>query len=291
MATKILHKRNSSTGSIPTLEELELGELAINTYDGKLYTKTSRSGVFGITEIGEAQGEMSELHKVQEANQTGWRLLGRDPNNYGNIGQDAVDLSLSTISAGNGINGATGDKSFATGSVTVASGYGSTALGEGTLASGAESLATGNSTVASGYRSAAFGEKSISSGEVSFTAGVYTIAQNRGSFSVGTYNIGTSSDTILEVGIGIYDGINIFRKNALEIYNDGRLIAPELDVSLILSEQSLVTKEYVDSVAGGSGNLKSDGSVQMDAGYVPVEQQDISTKDYIDNLIINGGTF
>lgn len=39
MATNIKHKRSSVSGSVPSLISLELGELAINTFDGKLFLK------------------------------------------------------------------------------------------------------------------------------------------------------------------------------------------------------------------------------------------------------------
>ena len=39
MAVELLHKRNSSTGTVPSTSALELGEIAINTYDGKLFIK------------------------------------------------------------------------------------------------------------------------------------------------------------------------------------------------------------------------------------------------------------
>ncbi|MBK8852804.1 MAG: hypothetical protein IPN10_01590 [Saprospiraceae bacterium] len=57
----------------------------------------------------------------------------RDPNNHGNIGEDAVDLSLSSIVSAT--NGATGAASIAMGQQTLASGNTSTALGINTTAS------------------------------------------------------------------------------------------------------------------------------------------------------------
>lgn len=45
-----------------------------------------------ITDIVEASG----LEALNEGNGTGWRLIGRDPNNYGNIGLGAIDFSTST---------------------------------------------------------------------------------------------------------------------------------------------------------------------------------------------------
>ena len=39
MANTIILKRSAAANTIPTTANLSLGELAINTYDGKLYTK------------------------------------------------------------------------------------------------------------------------------------------------------------------------------------------------------------------------------------------------------------
>jgi hypothetical protein len=41
MANKILHKRNNVQGQAPTAEQLDLGEIAINTADGKMFIKKS----------------------------------------------------------------------------------------------------------------------------------------------------------------------------------------------------------------------------------------------------------
>ena len=39
MAGKIRLKRSDTTGNVPTMGDLSLGELAVNTYDGKLFFK------------------------------------------------------------------------------------------------------------------------------------------------------------------------------------------------------------------------------------------------------------
>ena len=39
MATVIKPKRSFTTGSIPSVSDLEIGELAMNVSDGKFYTK------------------------------------------------------------------------------------------------------------------------------------------------------------------------------------------------------------------------------------------------------------
>ncbi|MBK7524595.1 MAG: hypothetical protein IPI53_10710 [Saprospiraceae bacterium] len=72
--------------------------------------------------------------------------MGRDPNNHGNIGEDAVDLSLSSIVSAT--NGATGAASIAMGQQTLASGNSATAFGQGTRALGHLSIAMGNGTTA-----------------------------------------------------------------------------------------------------------------------------------------------
>jgi hypothetical protein len=105
----------------------------------------SKEGLTGSSTIGEfldnpdlyidlsALGEIpSELERIIEGGQVGWRILGRDPQNYGNIGSGAIDLSESTEATD--INGATGAISFAVGKNTHASGNISSAFGEGTLA-------------------------------------------------------------------------------------------------------------------------------------------------------------
>jgi hypothetical protein len=79
--------------------------------------------------------QSSQLEKITEGGNTGWRLLGQDPSNYGNIGDGAVDLSINSLTSST--SGATGNYSMAMGIYTTASGnYGATALGDITIASG-----------------------------------------------------------------------------------------------------------------------------------------------------------
>jgi hypothetical protein len=55
MANLIKIKRSDVPGKIPQISDLALGELAINTFDGKLYTKKD-DGTEGIVEIGASAG-------------------------------------------------------------------------------------------------------------------------------------------------------------------------------------------------------------------------------------------
>ena len=52
MANRIYHKRSAKGADVPTVSDLELGELAINTTDGKLFTKTG-GGSPAVVELGQ----------------------------------------------------------------------------------------------------------------------------------------------------------------------------------------------------------------------------------------------
>lgn len=56
MANTILLKRSAVAGKVPLTSDVPLGSLALNTYDGKLFTKKSVSGVESIVEIGAGGG-------------------------------------------------------------------------------------------------------------------------------------------------------------------------------------------------------------------------------------------
>ena len=51
MAQTIKLRRSATSGAQPTTSQLELGELALNTYDGKVYMKKSVSGTESIVEV------------------------------------------------------------------------------------------------------------------------------------------------------------------------------------------------------------------------------------------------
>ena len=51
MATNIVLKRSATQGAEPGTSDLELGEIALNTYDGKMYMKKTVSGSSSIVEL------------------------------------------------------------------------------------------------------------------------------------------------------------------------------------------------------------------------------------------------
>jgi len=55
MANTVKIKRSSVASKVPTTSDLELGELALNTYDGKLFTKKD-DGTASVVELSGGSG-------------------------------------------------------------------------------------------------------------------------------------------------------------------------------------------------------------------------------------------
>ena len=58
MANQIKIKQSAVPSRVPTTSDLALGELGVNTYDGKLYTRKN-NGTASIIEIGAGGGSGS----------------------------------------------------------------------------------------------------------------------------------------------------------------------------------------------------------------------------------------
>jgi hypothetical protein len=58
MANTIKVKRSSVAGKVPTTGDLELGEIAVNTYDGKMYMEKN-NGTASVVQIGDVVGAAS----------------------------------------------------------------------------------------------------------------------------------------------------------------------------------------------------------------------------------------
>lgn len=62
MTSRVLNKRSTVPGKVPTTAQIDLGELAINTRDGKLFLKRDNgNGTFTIVEIGPPQAVAASL--------------------------------------------------------------------------------------------------------------------------------------------------------------------------------------------------------------------------------------
>ncbi|WP_047547156.1 hypothetical protein [Psychroserpens sp. Hel_I_66] len=90
-------------------------------------------------------GNVSGLEKITENGNEGWRLINSDPTSYNDIGDGAVNLSVSNSSSNP--TGASGFASFTSGYNTEATGSYSTAMGESTIASGFASTIVGKFNV------------------------------------------------------------------------------------------------------------------------------------------------
>lgn len=62
MTSRVFNKRSAVPGKVPTTAQIDLGELAINTRDGKLFLKRDNgNGTFTIVEIGSPQAVAASL--------------------------------------------------------------------------------------------------------------------------------------------------------------------------------------------------------------------------------------
>lgn len=101
-------------------------------------------------------------------------------------------------------------------------------------------------------------ETTGTTGDYSVCLGVNTTSASLYSFSSGIYNIGLL-DTLIEVGTGVSQWN---RKNAFEIYKDGKVRAPELTLEKINTPKSLVTKEYVEDLIINSSSSQLEQILQ-----------------------------
>ena len=83
MTQTVQLKRSATAGAIPSTSDLELGELALNTYDGKAYIKKSVGGTESIVEVGaESSSEITVMkHYLYNASANQTTFSGTDANN------------------------------------------------------------------------------------------------------------------------------------------------------------------------------------------------------------------
>jgi hypothetical protein len=75
MSTRIIHKKSNATGVVPVISndatnELELGEIAINTHDGKMFIRQDADGTISLKEIGKADSVENVLYVSKSGNNT-----------------------------------------------------------------------------------------------------------------------------------------------------------------------------------------------------------------------------
>lgn len=102
MAQTVKLRRSATPGAIPTTAQLELGEIAINTADGKIYIKQDVSGVESIVEFSADSNDLLTLIKTVDGADSGLDadLLdgqqGSYYTNYNNLSNTPTTLSAFT---------------------------------------------------------------------------------------------------------------------------------------------------------------------------------------------------
>lgn len=74
MAVKIELKRSSVPGKVPTISQLDLGELAINTYDGRVYFKKDTGVSQSVVELISSSGSVASASYAEFATSASYAL-------------------------------------------------------------------------------------------------------------------------------------------------------------------------------------------------------------------------
>lgn len=151
---------------------------------------------------------VSGLEAIEEGNGTGWRLIDANPDNYGDIGDNSIDLSVSTNTSTT--NGAIGFNSLAIGGNASAQNSQDIAIGSYANASGNDATAIGPNSSASGFNSIAIGKLSNSSGVDSKAIGPNATAQGFGSFASGSISNAIGDHSVALGNLTIANGDNSY---------------------------------------------------------------------------------
>ena len=186
-----IHDATNGTKATSTVDVDQVGYYYFNdTKWVRLTTGNDRyiAGV-GIQGIGSDNVIKSEfVDKITENGKTGYRVLGTNgainDNNYGNIGSEAVDLSISQTPSADAYVAATYDSS---GSILTAEKGAYGALGTRSFAAGYESLANADRSIAIGYKSKALGEDAVALGRYATASGGQSAALGNGATASNQY--------------------------------------------------------------------------------------------------------
>lgn len=181
----------------------QFGELSFAGLTGnRQWQLPDQSGTIAlVSDIPTGGGAGGELEKITEGGNTGYALKDRVSANYGDIGENAKDLSISTTASTT--RGATGKDSFASGLNVIASGSQSFAHGTGLSATGSFSVAFGAQGSATGNGAFKVNGNCTASGNASFACGFISAATNTGAFAggnqseangVGSFSFGANTE-------------------------------------------------------------------------------------------------
>jgi hypothetical protein len=196
MANTIRIKRSAVENKVPNTGDLQLGELAINTFDGKLYTKKD-NGTVTIVEIGAREGQIGNVDIAEDAAIVDTKLA--TISTVGKVSNSAT--TAASANTANAIVARDASGNFSAGTITAAlTGNASTATTlatartiNGTSFNGSANITTANWGTA---RTLTFGAtgKSVNGGtNVSWT--LAEIGVNNSTLTLATSGIATGSQT------------------------------------------------------------------------------------------------
>jgi hypothetical protein len=241
-------------------------------------------------QLGVGGGGGTGLQVLDEGNGNGWRLTGRTAANYGNIGLDAIDFSLSSgISS---TRGSTGIRALSSGYDIINSGNDNAIFGNNNTNSGSKNfmygnsntstydntLTGGNSATSSRAGANAIGSSVTAFGQWSSVFGLYGTSYSLGEFVVGLYpttytptgqDTHSTLDRALTVGIGTGTGA---RLDGFRVWKDGSIDMPSYGVNTHTG-----TPAY-NLVVDASGNILEDalgagGGGTVDISGTPAQNQ------------------
>ncbi|GAB2626467.1 hypothetical protein [Belliella aquatica] len=210
------------------------------------------------------------LVSIIEGENTGYRRADANAANYGDIGNGAVDLSISDYS--NSQNGATGYASVAMGELTIASGANSTAMGNITEASGDGSTAMGTATGASGIRSTAMGFSTFASGPYSTAMGRQGRATGENSTAMGSATTASGTNSI---AMGFFTRASDYGSLVLGQFNSRGSTATSATAfsanapALVIGNGTGSSAKSDAFVVDFSGNVTSSGTLTAGAITLP----------------------
>ena len=256
MATNIKLKRSASAGAAPSTSDLALGELALNTTDGKLYMKKSVSGSESIVEISGTKAATSSAFSHQEfkytasSNQT--TFSGNDANgvslsytaNQIQVFLNGILLDATDFTATNGT------------SVVLASGASSGDILQIQAFAGTNPIDTFK-FVAGSDGVTSFSGNDANSNSLLYTVGNINVYLNGVLLDASDFTATTGTSVVLASGASSGDILVIVEYNVAGLTDLADDTTPQLTGDLDVNGQDIVSTSnaHIDIIPHGTGNV------------------------------------
>ena len=256
MATNIKLKRSASAGAVPGTSDVALGELALNTTDGKLYMKKSVSGSESIVEISGTKAATSSAFSHQEfkytasSNQT--TFSGNDAN--------SVSLSYTVNQIQVFLNGILLDATDFTAtngtSVVLASGASSGDILQISAFGGTNPIDTFK-YVAGSDGVTSFSGNDANSNSLIYTVGNIVVYLNGVLLDASDFTATTGTSVVLASGASSGDILVIVEYNVAGLTDLADDTTPQLTGDLDVNGQDIVSTSnaHIDIIPHGTGNV------------------------------------